>query len=165
MTASLLRNATVHAASTLRRPFLASPGGIVLQHRVVPESDRAKRPSNRVRAITTDNWRAMLAWVRRHGLEPIARESLSRVNAVDEREFQIVHGVGLATMFSTRPAHLLPESAGALDRLPRLGPSGNFAAVKSMFMRKNGLSLFLQERAQKRRAPLADHPNRGLFPV
>ncbi len=76
VTASLFRQAAVRAAGTLLRPFLGGLGFILVLHRVVPESERSKLAANRALEITPDDLRAMLAWVRRCGLEPIALEAL-----------------------------------------------------------------------------------------
>ena len=83
-------------------------------------------------------------------------------NVVDEREFAIVRRAGFTTMLTTRPANLFPENAGRMDRLPRLGISGNYAAVKSLVMIESGLSSFLQERARKR---LADRATATTLPI
>lgn len=72
--------------------------------------------------------------------------------AVDEREFGIVRSAGFTTMLTTRPANLFPQNATRPDRLPRLGISGNYDAVKSLVMIESGLSSFIHERARKRRA-------------
>jgi len=350
--AALFRRAAVHAASAVVRPFLGGLGAIVVLHRVVPESERSKLPANRALEITPEDLRAMLAWVRRRGIEPVALDavpsrletprrprfvaftlddgyrdnlvhalpvfrefqtpfavnvtngfadgsesiwwyfleealagrshlrftwegrdcefacatdrarnvaletlgglirsvgttrnallqriaeavavdplactrrlamgweevralaadplvtigahsaghhSLNRLtvgeitaevlgaktylevqlgqevrhfaypfggaNAVGEREFEVVRGAGFATMLTTRPANLFSENAGRLDRLPRLGISGNYAAVKSLVMIESGLSSLLQERARKRRAPAPECPGPSL---
>ena len=83
-------------------------------------------------------------------------------NAVDEREFELVRRAGFTTMLTTRPANLFPENAGRMDRLPRFGISGNYAAVKLLVMIESGLSAFLQERARK---PLANRPSATTLPL
>lgn len=72
-------------------------------------------------------------------------------NAAEEREFAIVRRAGFTTMLTTRPANLFPRNAKRLDRLPRFGISGNYAAVRSLMMIESGLSSFLQERSEKSR--------------
>ena len=79
-------------------------------------------------------------------------------NAADEREFALARRAGFTTMLTTRAANLFPRYAKRLDRLPRFGISGNYAAVKSLVMIESGLSSFLHERAEKKRNAAPDHP-------
>ncbi len=70
-------------------------------------------------------------------------------NAVNEREFDLVRAGGFTTMTTTRNANLFPEHAGLLDRLPRLGVSGNYPAVETLSLIESGLAAALHWRGQR----------------
>ena len=70
-------------------------------------------------------------------------------NAVNEREFALVRSAGFQTMLTTRNANLFPEHAGLLDRLPRLGVSGNYPAVETLGIIESGLISVLEWRFQR----------------
>ncbi|MEI9896264.1 MAG: polysaccharide deacetylase family protein [Chthoniobacter sp.] len=72
-------------------------------------------------------------------------------NAVDEREFQLARSAGFTTMLTTRMANLFPEHRGLLDRLPRLGVSGNYPVVGNLRGQESGLSPALRWEASTRR--------------
>lgn len=76
MIARRLRATALGVAATLARPVLGGLGLIVTLHRVVPEAERSKLPSNRALEITPEDLRAMLEYVRRHGLEVIALDDV-----------------------------------------------------------------------------------------
>lgn len=70
-------------------------------------------------------------------------------NAVNEREFELVRRGGFTTMLTTRNANLFPEHAGLLDRLPRLGVSGNYPAVETLNLIESGFASAVQWRGQR----------------
>jgi len=59
--------------------------------------------------------------------------------AVGAREFQCARECGFATAVTTRCANLFPAHAAALDRLPRLGISGNYRAIPRLEAMETGL--------------------------
>jgi peptidoglycan/xylan/chitin deacetylase (PgdA/CDA1 family) len=61
-------------------------------------------------------------------------------SAVNEREFQIARTCGFSTMLTTRMANLFPEHGALLDRLPRLGMSGNYPVVSNLSAQESGLA-------------------------
>jgi len=61
-------------------------------------------------------------------------------SAVNEREFRIARDCGFETMLTTRMANLFPEHSGLLDRLPRLGMSGNYPVVSNLSAQESGLA-------------------------
>ncbi|MDR3406681.1 MAG: polysaccharide deacetylase family protein [Chthoniobacter sp.] len=61
-------------------------------------------------------------------------------SAVNEREFEIARTCGFATMLTTRMANLFPEHGALLDRLPRLGMSGNYPVVSNLSAQESGLA-------------------------
>ena len=61
-------------------------------------------------------------------------------SAVNEREFEIARACGFSTMLTTRMANLFPEHATSLDRLPRLGMSGNYPVVSNLSAQESGLA-------------------------
>lgn len=61
-------------------------------------------------------------------------------NAVGAREFQCARECGYATAVTTRSANLFPPHATALDRLPRLGVSGNYPAIPRLERLESGLA-------------------------
>jgi len=61
-------------------------------------------------------------------------------SAVNEREFQIARTCGFTTMLTTRMANLFPEHGRLLDRLPRLGMSGNYPVVSNLSAQESGLA-------------------------
>jgi peptidoglycan/xylan/chitin deacetylase (PgdA/CDA1 family) len=61
-------------------------------------------------------------------------------SAVNEREFRIARECGFGTMLTTRMANLFPEHSGLLDRLPRLGMSGNYPVVSNLSAQESGLA-------------------------
>ena len=70
-------------------------------------------------------------------------------NAVNRREFEIVRQFGFATMSTTRGANLYREHLRLLDRLPRLGVSGNYPAVDALQVIESGFSSAVQWRFQR----------------
>ncbi len=60
-------------------------------------------------------------------------------NAVGAREFQCARECGYATAATTRGANLFHAHAAALDRLPRLGVSGNYDAIPRLERLESGL--------------------------
>ena len=70
-------------------------------------------------------------------------------NAVNEREFELVRRGGFTTMLTTRNANLFPEHVRLLDRLPRLGVSGNYPAVETLNLIESGLASTVQWRGQR----------------
>jgi peptidoglycan/xylan/chitin deacetylase (PgdA/CDA1 family) len=70
-------------------------------------------------------------------------------NAVNEREFDLVRRGGFTTMMTTRNANLFREHATLLDRLPRLGVSGNYPAVETLGLIESGFAAAVQWRGQR----------------
>jgi peptidoglycan/xylan/chitin deacetylase (PgdA/CDA1 family) len=62
------------------------------------------------------------------------------VQAVGAREFQCARECGYATAVTTRCANLFPPHAATLDRLPRLGVSGNYPAIPRLERLESGLA-------------------------
>jgi peptidoglycan/xylan/chitin deacetylase (PgdA/CDA1 family) len=62
------------------------------------------------------------------------------VQAVGAREFQCARECGYATAVTTRCANLFPPHSAALDRLPRLGVSGNYPAIPRLERLESGLA-------------------------
>ncbi len=62
------------------------------------------------------------------------------VEAAGGREFQCARECGYATAVTTRCANLFPRHAAALDRLPRLGVSGNYPAIARLERLESGLA-------------------------
>ena len=58
------------------RPFYGGIGCILCLHRVLPEELRSTFPDNRALEITPENLRAILAWVKKRRLEPIALDAV-----------------------------------------------------------------------------------------
>ena len=60
----------------MTRTVRGGVGCILVLHRVIPEAERSIFPQNRALEITPDDLRAMLAWQRERGIEPIALDEL-----------------------------------------------------------------------------------------
>lgn len=69
-------------------------------------------------------------------------------NAVNEREFALVRKLGFTTMVTTRAGNLTRQHVGALDRLPRVGISGNANVPHSLKLIERGLAALWQARSQ-----------------
>lgn len=69
-------------------------------------------------------------------------------NAVNRREFALVRKLGFTTMVTTRAGNLTRQHAGALDRLPRVGISGNANVPHSLKLIERGLAALWQARSQ-----------------
>lgn len=76
MNARRLRDTVWQVAASLARPVLGGLGCIITLHRVVPEKERSPLPDNRALEITPEDLRAMLAYVRRRGLEVLPLDEL-----------------------------------------------------------------------------------------
>jgi len=77
MIARRLRDTALRVAAALARPVLGGLGLIVTLHRVVPEVERSKLPSNRALEITPEDLRTMLRYVRKQGLEVITLDDVA----------------------------------------------------------------------------------------
>ena len=69
-------------------------------------------------------------------------------NAVNERELALVRGLGFSTMVTTRAGYLSRQHAGMMDRLPRVGISGNANVPRSLQLIESGLAALWQSRTQ-----------------
>ena len=69
-------------------------------------------------------------------------------NAVNEREFALVRSLGFSTMVTTRAGYLSRHHAGLLDRLPRVGISGNASVPRSLQLIERGLAALWPSRSQ-----------------
>ena len=76
MIAHRLRDTAWHTLSAILRPALGGLGCILTLHRVVLDEERSLLPSNRALEITPGGLRAMLEYVRRRGIEPIALDDV-----------------------------------------------------------------------------------------
>jgi len=76
MSARGLRDLALRLAPMVVRPALGGAGCILTLHRVVPEKERSPLAENRALEITPEDLRAMLAYVRRHGLDAVTLDAL-----------------------------------------------------------------------------------------
>jgi len=69
-------------------------------------------------------------------------------NAVNEREFALVRELGFSTMVTTRAGCLSRQHVSVMDRLPRVGISGNASVPHSLQLIESGLAALWQARSQ-----------------